>query len=128
MEKRIEKGDVFHSKFYEYVALSDETETEPARCIITVDKEYNSYIDDISYFNFSEFNDFNIKLGPYQPPIKNDTIVESVITKFRDRSETGIKKYGKTLDRDDLNFIDWINHLQEELMDAILYAEKLKQL
>lgn len=57
-----------------------------------------------------------------------DTVVESVINKFRERSETGIKKYGKTLDRDDLNFIDWITHLQEELMDAILYAEKLKQL
>lgn len=56
-----------------------------------------------------------------------DTIVESVITKFKERSETGIKKYGKTLDREDLNFIEWVNHLQEELMDAILYAEKLKQ-
>lgn len=56
-----------------------------------------------------------------------DSIVESVITKFKERSETGIKKYGKTLDREDLNFIEWVNHLQEELMDAILYAEKLKQ-
>ena len=56
-----------------------------------------------------------------------DSIVESVITKFKKRSETGIKKYGKTLDREDLNFIEWVNHLQEELMDAILYAEKLKQ-
>lgn len=56
-----------------------------------------------------------------------DSIVESVITKFKERSQTGIKKYGKTLDREDLNFIEWVNHLQEELMDAILYAEKLKQ-
>lgn len=56
-----------------------------------------------------------------------DTIVESVITKFKERSEIGIKKYGKTLDREDLNFIEWVNHLQDELMDAILYAEKLKQ-
>lgn len=56
-----------------------------------------------------------------------DTIVESVVKKFQQRSEIGIKKYGKTLDRNDLNFIEWVNHLQEELMDAILYAEKLKQ-
>ena len=56
-----------------------------------------------------------------------DSIVESVIQKFQQRSEIGIKKYGKTLDRNDLNFIEWVNHLQEELMDAILYAEKLKQ-
>ena len=56
-----------------------------------------------------------------------DSIVESVIAKFKHRSDIGIEKYGKTLDREDLNFIEWVNHLQEELMDAILYAEKLKQ-
>jgi hypothetical protein len=28
--------------------------------------------------------------------------------------------------RDDLNLIEWLNHLQEELMDATLYIEKLK--
>ena len=56
-----------------------------------------------------------------------DSIVESVVSKFQQRSELGIKKYGKTLERTDLNYHDWLNHLQEELMDAILYAEKLKQ-
>jgi hypothetical protein len=56
-----------------------------------------------------------------------DSVVESVINKFRSRSELGIKKYGTTLDRDDLTQIDWANHVQEELMDAILYLEKLKK-
>ena len=56
-----------------------------------------------------------------------DSIVESVVKKFQERSELGIKKYGKTLNRTDLSYLDWLNHLQEELMDAILYAEKLKQ-
>lgn len=56
-----------------------------------------------------------------------DSVVESIITKFKQRSELGIKKYNKTLDRTDLTYIEWVNHLQEELMDAILYAEKLKQ-
>lgn len=56
-----------------------------------------------------------------------DTIVEKVIEKFKNRSQFGIKKYGKTLDRNDLELFDWINHTQEELMDAILYLEKLKQ-
>ena len=55
-----------------------------------------------------------------------DTIVESVIGQFRQRSEIGINKYGVTLDRDDLNLIQWLNHLQEELMDATLYIQKLK--
>lgn len=30
------------------------------------------------------------------------------------------------MERNDLNFLQWINHLQEELMDATLYLEKLK--
>lgn len=55
-----------------------------------------------------------------------DTIVEEVIDLFRKRSEEGIKKYGTTLDRDDLSESEWIQHLQEELMDAILYLTKLK--
>lgn len=56
-----------------------------------------------------------------------DKYVESVIAKYRERSEIGIKKYGTTLERKDLNLIDWLNHLQEELMDASLYVERLKE-
>ena len=56
-----------------------------------------------------------------------DSIVAAVIQKFKQRSEAGIKKYGKTLDRDDLSPEDWIQHAQEEHMDAILYLEKLKK-
>jgi hypothetical protein len=56
-----------------------------------------------------------------------DSIVAAVIKKFMDRSEVGIKKYGVTLDRTDLKTADWIQHAQEELMDGILYLEKLKQ-
>lgn len=56
-----------------------------------------------------------------------DSIVESVVRKFQERSAVGIKKYGVTLDRTDLGLFDWIQHAQEELMDAILYLEKLKQ-
>lgn len=55
-----------------------------------------------------------------------DKIVESVLEKYQQRSEVGQKKYGVTLERNDLNFIQWLAHLQEELMDATLYVEKLK--
>jgi len=55
-----------------------------------------------------------------------DPIVLKVLAKYYDRSQLGIKKYGRTLDRDDLNITDWLNHFQEELMDATLYIEKLK--
>jgi hypothetical protein len=55
-----------------------------------------------------------------------DGIVKRVKDKFDSRSELGIKKYGTTLQDNNLPAIDWLNHLQEELMDAILYLEKLK--
>jgi hypothetical protein len=56
-----------------------------------------------------------------------DTILESVINQFRERSEVGINKYGVTLDRTDLSALDWINEAQQEAMDFVLYLEKLKQ-
>ena len=55
-----------------------------------------------------------------------DSIVNSVIGAFIGRSNIGLQKYGTTLDRDDLSVLDWIQHAQEEHMDAILYLEKLK--
>ena len=56
-----------------------------------------------------------------------DKIVESVLSRFKQRSEAGIKKYNTTLERNDLNALQWLTHLQEELMDATLYIERLKQ-
>ena len=59
-------------------------------------------------------------------PMK-DSIVESVIEQFKQRSEVGKVKYGITLDRTDLTRLEWLNHAQQEAMDMILYLEKLKQ-
>ncbi len=56
-----------------------------------------------------------------------DSVVFSIVSKFIQRSEIGKTKYGTTLDRTDLSILDWIQHAQEEHMDAILYLEKLKQ-
>jgi len=55
-----------------------------------------------------------------------DSIVESVVMKYKDRANLGFTKYGTNLDRTDLNVKDWTEHLQQELMDAVLYLEKLK--
>ena len=55
-----------------------------------------------------------------------DKIVENVIAQFSKRSEVGIKKYGTTLEEN--NNDDFLQHLKEELMDAILYIEKLQSL
>jgi hypothetical protein len=56
-----------------------------------------------------------------------DSIVESVITKYKNRANIGFTKYGTNLDRTDLNTKEWAEHLQQELMDAVLYLEKFKQ-
>lgn len=55
-----------------------------------------------------------------------DSVVESIVEQFRERSRIGIEKYGTTLDRKDLNLFDWSEHLKQELMDAILYVQRLQ--
>ncbi len=55
-----------------------------------------------------------------------DSIVRAVLEKFVERSRVGRAKYGTDLDRTDLAVGDWITHAQEELMDGILYLEKLR--
>jgi len=57
---------------------------------------------------------------------KKDAIVDQVVKKLQDRSKLGIKKYGTTLAESKEGFIPFLNHLQEELMDAVLYIQKLK--
>jgi hypothetical protein len=50
---------------------------------------------------------------------------EQVINKIRERAEVGKNKYGVTMERTDLNTLEWLVHLQEELMDAAVYVERL---
>jgi hypothetical protein len=59
--------------------------------------------------------------------MEKDTVVLSVISSFQERSRAGQLKYGTTLDRTDLTPQQWAQHMQEELMDAILYLERLKR-
>jgi len=56
-----------------------------------------------------------------------DPVVQSVVNKFVSRSDVGFKKYGITLRDDKSDMFAWLNHLQEELMDAVLYLEKAKE-
>ena len=58
---------------------------------------------------------------------KPDSVIQAIIDKFISRGKVGLQKYGTTLDRNDLSLLDWINHAQEEHLDAILYLEKIKQ-
>jgi hypothetical protein len=56
-----------------------------------------------------------------------DPVVENVVDKFVSRSDVGFAKYGKTLRDDHSDIFAWVNHLQEELMDAVLYMQRLKE-
>jgi hypothetical protein len=56
-----------------------------------------------------------------------DPVVERVCRKFVGRSDLGYKKYGVTLEEDPSEMLEWLNHLQEELMDAVLYLQKAKE-
>lgn len=77
----------------------------------------------IGYDKQGKHTDWYFKYGDFEVV---DSVVESIIDKFRERSEVGIKKYNTTLDRVDLTETEWREHLLEELMDAILYLQKIK--
>ena len=54
-----------------------------------------------------------------------DRNVESVRQMLLDRSLVGLAKYGVTTERTDLNRLQWLRHLQEELLDASVYIQTL---
>ena len=56
----------------------------------------------------------------------SDVNVDNVVKSFYNRMETGYKKYGVTTERKDIDLIGWLQHLQEELMDACVYVERIK--
>ena len=55
-----------------------------------------------------------------------DKIIERVINKIKSRSDVGYRKYGVTLKDDEQSLDTWLNHIQEELMDAVNYIEKAR--
>jgi len=57
-----------------------------------------------------------------------DPVVNRVVDKFRSRSVSGTLKYKTNLERNDLPNWAWVQHLQEELMDAVNYLEKIQVL
>ena len=62
----------------------------------------------------------------YSLETKKDLIVELVINQFKERSKKGQETYGTTLSEN--NKDNFLQHLKEELMDAVLYIEKLQSI
>jgi len=60
-----------------------------------------------------------------------DPVVERVVDKFIERSDTGYKKYGRTLDSERKgkykDLLGYLNDIQEELMDAVLYIQAARE-
>lgn len=54
-----------------------------------------------------------------------DKIIEQVKAEFDKRSQTGIEKYNTTLNQN--NKDNFIQHLKEELMDAVAYIQKIQE-
>ncbi len=55
-----------------------------------------------------------------------DSVVYRIAQLLKTRSETGIRKYGTTLDRTDLEVKQWIDHAIEEALDHALYLQRIK--
>jgi len=60
--------------------------------------------------------------------IEMSRLEDKVCNKIKKRAEVGKKKYGVTMERTDLTKADWLVHLQEELMDAAVYIERLLEI
>jgi hypothetical protein len=73
------------------------------------------------YGKITEYKDENSRIV-----LKADSIVDSIVDKFIDRSRVGKAKYGTTLDREDWSLDQWIEAALEEHMDAILYLQKIR--
>ena len=53
-------------------------------------------------------------------------VEDEVCEEIQERAKVGLNKYGVTMERDDLTHDEWLEHLQHELMDAIVYVQRLR--
>ena len=60
-----------------------------------------------------------------------DEVVKNVVDKFVERSNVGYQKYGQTLHSESTSGVKelaaYLNDIQEELMDAILYIQAARE-
>jgi len=57
-----------------------------------------------------------------------DKLVQRVLNGMAERSEKGVLKYGNTMETSKKSLISWISHAQEELLDGVIYLEKVKDI
>ena len=69
----------------------------------------------------------NTTQDPNQVNLETDIVVQEVKELYEKRSQVGINKYGTTLENSTQDTLEFIQHLQEELMDALLYIEAARR-
>jgi len=94
------------------------TDSHITRGIVLKPDRFNK-IGDVDYWSTSTLN-----IITDEHKVKTDPIVNQVVESFKNRSRVGIEKYGTTLAEN--NTDDFYQHLSEELMDSLLYLQKLK--
>jgi hypothetical protein len=58
---------------------------------------------------------------------EDNPILQEIVKLFEQQQEKGLKKYGTLVKLDDYSIIGWIEHEQQELIDALVYLECIKQ-
>ncbi len=99
-----------------YVLVVHENE-----CTLLVDKDELEDLVEDNYQTCQGFRKYT------EQDWEDDSIIQELRKLLQQRSETGIRKYGTTLDRTDLDSSEWCQHLLEELLDAAGYVLRLKK-
>ena len=55
-------------------------------------------------------------------------LLDQLISEFQSREQRGLRKYGTSMDRTDLSFDEWLQHFKEELLDGLVYLQKIQNL
>ena len=53
-----------------------------------------------------------------------DPLIDRLITKILSRSDAGMVKYGVTMERKDVEHVQWLQHAQEEALDLAVYLQR----
>ena len=86
------------------------------------------YFENESKKDYNEWMEYQWSKNSIHLLDSKDKVVQDVKDLYEQRSQVGIKKYSTTLEDSKESLEAFLVHLQQELMDATLYIEKLKQM
>ncbi len=55
--------------------------------------------------------------------MKENPVLSRIIRKIENQQEKGLRKYGEFVTLSSYSDIGWLEHLQQELIDALVYSE-----